>query len=396
MANARAICYTKVGSLLLYLGYALLFYGITRSFVKTDYKYNKKYVLKNLFLTTFLLCIGIILQHFAIKRMLILLFTMFAIISTACMSDKFIKKATDFRSIAYGIVGGSISCAVLSLVNGIPLFGISDEGVFGIYVCYNGGIQDKNVATIMLAVIISLIICNVVGNNKRKSDLIIISLSFVIILASISRGAWIHTAFFLCILKYKSITKMDKKTRIFAAIIVGGAVLALSVFLFKNVFSNSRTYMYRVRGWTNYIRMFGNDKRIMLIGNGKIAYDQGEDYTRAIRSVTGWDGTLEIAWLNILIKNGLIGIVGFIILFWRALKEAFKCEDKNIKRIYLAVTLTLIITSFVATYISNSRQLLGIFSYLVMSYFKGKINQKDDEGVMSFFIKQKIQGEKYG
>lgn len=396
VSNARAICYNRIGTMFLYTGYGFLFAGIIWSSFRSTRRYRRKYEYGYLIILSILLCCGIILQQLSVKRTMILLFTMFAVLLPVCVADNYIIKAKYFRSIAHGVIAGSICAMILSMIMGIPLVENAAESTLGIYLFYNGGIQDKNIATIMLTIICSLFICHRVANDKKNIDKIIMLLAFFVIIASNSRGAWIHTFIFMFLINYKSITKMDKISKIIIFFIGGVLAVLMIFFLYNNVFSHSGTYMYRVRGWTNYIKLFGNDLKIMLIGNGKIAYDQGVDYTIAVRAVTGWDGTLEIAWLNILIKNGFLGIIGFIIIFIRAFLNALKCKNYRIKMLYLSITMTLVVTSFVATYISNVHQLLGVFSYIVMSYCQGVINRKEYEGDIVSFLKQKTRGETYG
>ena len=305
---------------------------------------------------------------------------MVAIIFTACMADNYINKTTSFRIIAYGMFAAVLFSMVLSLMFNNPLVGRNVEGTFGIYAYFNGGIQDKNVATVMLAIIISLTICHRIGNDRRNTDQTLIAISLLIILLSHSRGAWVHTFVFYAALNYRVLRKFRKKYRWFIFVIAVFAVVLLGISMYQNAFSRSETYMYRVRGWLNYIDMYKDDINTLIIGNGKIAYDQREEYTRAIRAVTGWNGSLEIAWLNILIKNGILGIVGFVLIFIKGFRTALKCKDMNVTSVYLAIIVTLLITSFVSTYMQNVHQFFGIYSYIAMSFFQGVINKgKFDE-----------------
>ena len=74
---------------------------------------------------------------------------------TSTMAENFIKNYRNIRSMAYGCIWGVITSMIICLACGEPLWGEAVEGTLGIYWFFNGGIRDKNIATLMLAMIIS-------------------------------------------------------------------------------------------------------------------------------------------------------------------------------------------------------------------------------------------------
>ena len=301
---------------------------------------------------------------------------MLAILMTSTMAENFIKNYRNIRSMAYGCIWGVITSMIICLACGEPLWGEAVEGTLGIYWFFNGGIRDKNIATIMLAMIISLYIYDKHYGEFRQLDRVMIVIGFLFILLSNSRGAWIHTFVFFVMMNCEKLYIIRKNQRKLFAVCITIAGLIMAYFLFNKVILQSSTYLFRYRGLTNYLSMFGSDGYHMWLGNAEIAYDKDLDYVNTIRSITGWNGSLEIAWLNILIKNGLLGVIGFIIIFFRFFNVALKSDNVLNQAFCISLTVMLIVTSLVATYIQTVHSLFGIYCYLLISFFIGMEHKK--------------------
>ncbi len=376
LSSCKAVIGTKMESALLYVGYLFLLGGIYISYLRLNRKYRKRFIDKFVLILTVLFSVGILAQNLTIKRKLILLFTMLAILMTSTMAENFIKNYRNIRSMAYGCIWGVITSMIICLACGEPLWGEAVEGTLGIYWFFNGGIRDKNIATIMLAMIISLYIYDKHYGEFRQLDRVMIVIGFLFILLSNSRGAWIHTFVFFVMMNCEKLYIIRKNQRKLFAVCITIAGLIMAYFLFNKVILQSSTYLFRYRGLTNYLSMFGSDGYHMWLGNAEIAYDKDLDYVNTIRSITGWNGSLEIAWLNILIKNGLLGVIGFIIIFFRFFNVALKSDNVLNQAFCISLTVMLIVTSLVATYIQTVHSLFGIYCYLLISFFIGMEHKK--------------------
>lgn len=374
--SSRVLSGTRMGTIVEMTAYMFLLGGIGLSYMNLGKQYKHKFINMPLFVISVLLCVGILIQRFAFQRMILLLFTMVAVILPSIMAEHYIKKWKDFRTIAYAITCGAFIDLILALVSGVPITMNSVEASFGIHWSYNGGIVFKNVATVLLSIIICLESYRKCGGRIHLVDKILLVGSLLGIVLSNSRGAWVITLAYVLSLNYEIIKYIGKKYRLLCLFTLAVTVVLVGVYTYRNIFSNSGTYMFRVRGWVNYINMYRSDYLKLFFGNGKIAYDQGTDYATAIRSVTGWNGSVEIAWLDILIKNGIIGLIGFVIIFARAFLIARSSLDMKIKSAYIAVMAALLLSTFAATYIQNVHQFYGIFSYTVMSFFAGRIHNE--------------------
>ena len=77
-----------------------------------------------------------------------------------------------------------------------------------------------------------------------------------------------------------------------------------------------------MRGLSNLVDYLLQDSRNLFFGVSDIAYaNTGFSYTTNMRQFLGWQSSVEMAYVNILIKNGLIGYDD------QTMKIEFNCED---------------------------------------------------------------------
>ena len=77
-----------------------------------------------------------------------------------------------------------------------------------------------------------------------------------------------------------------------------------------------------MRGLSNLVDYLLQDSRNMFFGISDIAYaNTGFSYTTNMRQFLGWQSSVEMAPVNILIKSGLIGFVSYILIFKGFLKR---------------------------------------------------------------------------
>ena len=377
LSNCVVLYSSSVGTMLEFLGYFLLLGGVLLSYFKTSFKYRKKNTSLIVGVLVVLNVPGILIQDIPTKRKLLVLFTILAIIIVSVMSEKFIVKAKMIRIMAYACLTGVVISTFLTIASGFPLFRPTSEPTLGYAYFFNAGIRDKNVATMMIAIIMSLYIYSKEKGYFKSIDKVVSVLSGIVMLLANSRGAWIEFFIFAVMLNYKEIGRIAKSHRKLVTIILIVLAVPFIIVFYNGFVMQSGTYLYRYRGLTNYIDHFGHDTKIIMFGNGKLAYGSGVDYAIAVRRVTGWNGTIENSWLNILIKSGVLGVIGYIILFVRALITAIRCDKMLYKSIYLAITVSLLVSSFVAIYIQTVHGLFGIYCYLIMGYFSGRIRENE-------------------
>lgn len=107
-------------------------------------------------------------------------------------------------------------------------------------------------------------------------------------------------------------------------IVTGGAGFIGSNFVFHmlnkypdyRIVYYSGSYMIRMKGFITYIELYKADFFHMWYGNAEMAWKDG-NYVNNVRAVIGWDGTVELSFLSILVKNGILGYFGYDSVFWR-------------------------------------------------------------------------------
>lgn len=217
----------------------------------------------------------------------------------------------------------------------------------------------------------------VFGNDKvrrMKINKWVMGISAVLLIASNSRGALIMTFVFLVVSHYDALLKLKASQRgifVFVVSIVGviGAALVYSFII-----SDSGSYMIRMKGFITYIELYKADFFHMWYGNAEMAWKDG-NYVNNVRAVIGWDGTVELSFLSILVKNGILGYFGYAIIFLFYIKNGLTVKNWKKKSIILALSLSLLSSAFVENYITNTHVVYGIFNYCVINGLIGQNNQ---------------------
>lgn len=349
--------------------YGALLFGIFRHFFK-----EKVFDMKMTFFSIVVLlcfCSGILLNDLTIQRTIILLFTMVVLWSLIFLASDYVNTYEIIRNISYSVLYGVLFSYILAKIGKYPCTTTS-EGIGAFVSAFNGGIQYKNYfAADMLIVFIGLYVYRR-DFRKKQIDLLFMFISFLLLLSSGSRGGYILLAVFLCsvnIEKMKKITAAQRK--IFICVLFMIAITAF-VVLYKRIALNSETYMYRIRGILNYLTYYEGDTFHMLFGNSEKVYDQKMSYVYTVRSIVGWDGTLEFSWLDIIIKNGLIGVIGYILVFIYFIAGYMKEEDWKNKSLIISVTAVMLCSSLVETYIQSVHAVFGVYGYLILSGIRNK------------------------
>ena len=358
------------------LGYGMLLFGILVSF----FKWRKKYRIEAIRFASILLpllSVGIAVQELSILRKITVIVIMVTIIIIIVFSENYLRGPRAFKTMSYGCFFGVVLSSITCIFLNLSLIGGVEESVMGWDIYFNGGIQYKNVATMMIAIIISLYLYKKEKGYISKTDECVIFISFIVLIASLSRGAWIHFLVFFLMTQYRKIRNIKKSQRKAFSLIVFLVCVFVGIYIYENLIMLSGTYMFRYRGLVNYLTMFSVDKFYMIFGSAEIFYDKELDYVQTFRSITGWDGSMEIAWLNIFIKTGLLGVIGFVLIFIRYFKFVFNTDDYKQRTYLLAMIVMMLGTSMVATYIEEVHSLFGIYVYLLMSYYVGRIRNNN-------------------
>lgn len=342
---ASLIEYLAEGSLVLYIVLPSIFSN------------NRKR--ENLRFLLFLVSVsfGLLFQSLALSILLRLLASLVLIISLMTIGDASVKNDTYPYFAAWGVLFGLIANFILGVVGGVEIVSeVAEKGIFGIG--FNCGMDIKNFAAITAFGALVVFGTYLKSHGITVGRVIAMLISLLVVYLSDSRTTQIallfalglHGWFFLLPkLKNKMRNEHYSAMLVVLAFIVGALVVAAFFFLL-----NSSTYAYRYRGLINYLDMYHDDLFHMLFGNGEMAFgNPAITYAEAVRSVTGWDGTVELPILSILIKNGIIGLIAYVVLQLSWLRVLFHVQDPNLKGYLLINYCPLLLCSIAENYIVN-------------------------------------------
>lgn len=373
LTMGESIVFVKSGinSFFEYTGYLILLVAIYYNYIK--YEYNKSKIIYFL-LILFLFNIGIIMQpslDIVIKLRLIL--SMFILASFAIITEGYIKTFKDIAVASYGIFIGIMVSIIIAIIFGGTLIDASYEGLIGTN-AFTGGLDNKNFFSGATLGVFSGVYLYNRFYKKSKLNIIIMLFSILMLIASNSRGGYILFIIFFVISNFNIIKKIKKNQRKMLVVLFFVLIVFGVIYFYNIVALNSSTYMYRVNGLLNLIEYYINDYFLIFFGASNIAFsDIDQSYGANVRSVLGWDGTTELVLLNILIKNGLLGLIGYIIIFTRIIKIAINAENREYKISILSIVVMLLISSLVEAYMVNLHLVFGIFCYIVIAGLCGMI-----------------------
>ena len=374
LSESLFFMHRNLGHILEYVGYLMLLGQILISFYHVENNYQKKYFSFFVVIVT-LMSLGFWVLDLALIRKIVLFFTVLGISISAVLSKNYITSLDLLRSISYCAFFSILIAAMLAIIGGDSIVDHVDPsttGVLGIQMGFNGGMTYKNYfAADMLAIFMGIYFYYKCEKKKSK-DLFVLVLLSIMILASNSKGGILLLVIFLVSMNYSILKKIPRKQRKIFVYFISIIFCIAIINIYSTIILNVSTYGYRYRGLINYIGYFESDWYRIILGSADLMYDQEEEYVVTVRSITGWDGSLEMAWLNILIKSGLLGIVAYFLLYIRYLKNILQIEDWNYKTCMLSVWVTLLASSFVEAYIQSVHCFFAIFCYLLICGLGGR------------------------
>ncbi|WEV67734.1 hypothetical protein OZX72_01675 [Bifidobacterium sp. ESL0769] len=328
--------------------------------------------------TSIFLLIGIAVQHLPLLIKGRLIFSMVVIVLLVTAGKDLLKNLDDVRLVSYSILAGCGLSILVALITKSPMAESRVEAFGGKVIStgplgFTGGLQYKNFfAADLLASFIGLVIYQKYRHRKsNRVDIFWIAVIVVLEILAYSKTCILLIPIF-CVLLF-GLPSLKSKGK-YGVLGVGFFSLAGVVFIFSlYLIVRSDNYGYRVRGLTNYLSYFSHDSFRLWFGNAEMAFGNPElGYVKTVRSVVGWNGTMELALLDVLIKNGILGIIGYclILLHWIIVlvRETFPMRLPM-----LSVLCIFILSACVESYVVNMHVAFGVFCYLLLAAFsKGK------------------------
>lgn len=363
ISNSRYLNISGIQTWFQYTGYGIFLSIIYGRLVKEKQIYEKKIEIR-IFIVVFLLfCLGIIFQDLSISKKITLLLSMFILESFMVFGGRVIKRRDDLYTIAKAIIVAGIICVLLMVAAKTPYFiESSGDGLTGM----TYGFMHKNyfAATCLVCIVVLYVYGELTAISKVNTWGFI---GLALVMTSGSRGTCLMMLTFLFIANLdKFMNRMTRKTRMFFGFFMLVAVAAVGCVAYKIWASYSINYLYRLRGLTNYWKIYHKDTFHILFGNAEMAYRTGGSFVTNFRSVVGWDGTPEMAFLNILIKNGIIGLVGYVIIFTYIIRKREKQISIKKKCLFIAILACMIMSAFVESYLVNLRYVVSPLFFILL------------------------------
>ena len=360
-----------INSSLVYLGYFLILLKIYKSLLK-----SKEVIYTQFFqvlLIVFLLSIGILIQNLEIKQKIMLVLAYFLMASFTILGKYFLKSIDDLKIVSYAILMGYIIVCVLSLIVGTSIIASVGEGVFSFGL--TGGMGHKNIVAASLLVGLISIYTYIILGKKRNFDMYLVYIYILLIFLSGSRTIWIMTIIFFIISNMYIIKNLSKLKRyIFKFIITLLSIIIISIVI-KYVLLESQNYLFRLLGVISFWDLHKDDYYHLVFGFSEIVYNSSNSYFENVWSLTEGIGTFEMGFLNIIARMGIIGFVGYVVLFNIILKKAKKIENIKKRYILYGIVYTMLFSGFVELYIVSVQYVYTIMTLCIISFLS--INSKE-------------------
>lgn len=352
------------------IAFACLFIFLFWNYKSIRRAYKRKHILLSSIVVLICFEIGIILNNLTILRKSILLITMLIIWGCIYWGEGLYDKISVLCNISYTIIAAVVISSISAILSNHTIITTS-EGIGSFAFGFTGGIVYKNyfAADLLAAYIGIFYYCKYY--KKSTLNKILCFLLFIFIFLSGSRGGLVLFLIFYLVVNFEKLRNMfktQKKLMLFLFVFVFAIAF---IYAYQNIALKSATYILRIQGLTKYLDLFIHDKFHLFFGNSENVYDQQLDYVYTVRDMFGWDGSLEFAWLDIIIKNGIVGVIGYVIVFCRFFQSFGKCKNTREKSLIIAVTITLLASTLVETYAQSVHGVFGIYCYLLLASLHG-------------------------
>lgn len=341
-------------SSLKYVSIAYSIFIIVNSLIKKGFKKKDFKVSLILFLP---LSISAIFQNLTITQLIFADFFYLSLILWSLFGYKVIKEQEDILGSAVGILMGLIFGLIIS-------FDIVISQMNSIYNSRNrmwGGFSHPNqLASIALSACIGIILYLYLNGslNINKKILLYFSIviSIIILYLTKARTSWIAVIVFFVVLNINKIQRWNNRSKILFHMVFIFGSLFIGYYYYTEYALSTDSYLVRLRIFDTMRVSW----KTFFVGNGMT------NASSLDRSNSG-DGAMEIGWIMLFYKNGIIGIIAYLCIFWNWWKGILKSNDYKIKYAFSAVFFSFLITSFGEAFIAAITNVLPMFFLIIMS-----------------------------
>lgn len=357
----------QYSSMLTYAGLAIV---LIISYVEFLRKKNRNRIIGNLSELLFLLIllsIGIMTQNIVYMKKIVLILSYFITVSVFVFGGYWLKDIKEMRIAVYGMGAALILGIILSLITNNNIFMLTSEGIlkYG----FTGGFGHKNSFSVSLLTIFAGFYLYYIGEKKSRKTCLLLFALCVLIFFTGSRTAWIMLFIMLASSNWKIINKVTPHTRfLLVTILIGGGILVSIIFV-HTVVMNSTTFSHRFHGIMSYLNLYRDDISKLMLGNGEIVYRDNNNYFNNLWNLVGGNGSFEMGLFQIIVKNGLIGLLAYIYMLAKSIIYLKKTKNIYVQSMVLSMVLPFFISVFVEIYITQIIYPYTVFTWCIISCF---------------------------
>lgn len=362
---------TVTETIMLYMGYLFILVPAYVRMLKRKTKYNVRFVLF-FGLLLLLISFGVLVSDINLLKKVNLIVSYMIMISFVLVSGNLLTDIEDLRVCSYAIFFAFIIATVLAIATNTPYYTYRTEDM---KYAFTAGLGHKNYSGAAAFAALTGIYINKHFGKRIQGDTILLFISLSLIIVSQSRTVWIMTGVFFFLAKSDFIIKMIKKNKI-AMIILGTICLVVSVNVLKTL---SMSFYYRFLGMIDYFSTYLREPRQFLLGNAGIVYSSKNTYQLNLLSAFGGMGTTEMGLFNILVRNGFIGLISYILILASFYCTVEKRKKTDYLRIALLLIVPLIVSAFSELYIVSIKLTYTVFCWCSISCLEAHIKNTENK-----------------
>lgn len=356
----------SIGKILIYLGmFILLMYILGTTCRNIKLTMNKD---KCIFIVLLiLLSLGIIVQKdLSVMQKISPLISFFIMLVFYVYGYHLLNDFKIIRLFGYTILVTFIMSMIFTPLLGGEIVTIPTEGMS---YALTAGLGHKNASSICIFSAYMAISSYFKFVEKNKADCIAIVLLIIFMLAGASRATWILMLVYTALLNQDVFYKIKKESRFIFYIFLMMFICLCGYVFISMIIMESASYGFRFLGLWSYLNQYGTDANVMLFGHGDILYNSNYgDYDHRIWILLGGIGTFEIAYLDVLAKNGLLGLIVYLYVYFIPIFKGFKSKLKQNKIMFFSLSITALISGMVDIFITQIIYPYAVFVLCTISW----------------------------
>lgn len=360
---------SQFGNLVEYAGLIMLMLACIWAGSKISINRIRKFL--KVIVLSVLLSIGSFFQDTQTSARLMIAGTSLILTCFATVSDHLISSNVKIKMTADAILCGAVFTTVIGLLTGTLGLEFNSRDAI-INVLFMAGFEVKNYCGGIWLLL--LILYYIYYSREDKTQKMILPLCVLIVLQVLSgsKAAILLSVLFLALANYNRFLPFKKNQKKLIRFVLCVIAFVAGVYIYNNLLSGVSTYAYRMRGLSKLLDHMSADTSRLYFGFSEIAYaNNGKNYTTNMRDFLGWEASVEMAYVNILIKSGMVGIIAWICIYGSFLKQAATLNRHDQELVYAIIGIMLI-SGLVETYIVSIHYVVGPVLYCLLN---GLINQ---------------------